>query len=117
MGTKEFQFHPGLSYRHLMVWRDGARRYLDLEKAELTPPHDIIGREISPFFPQMKEPVLSLVKQSQGLLKDHPVNRVREAKGLPPANSIWLWGQGRPPRMPKFREIYGVKGLLLLQLT
>jgi len=34
----------------------------------------------------------------QMLLHEHPVNMAREARALPPANSVWFWGGGtRPP--------------------
>ena len=82
MGTNEIQFYAGVSYRHLMVLKNGAARFSSLEKLELTPPHDIIGKEISPFLPQTEEPVLTLMKESQRLLKNHPVNQAREAKGM-----------------------------------
>ncbi len=113
MATNEIRFHPGVSYRHLMVLKNGAARFSNLEKLEIVPPHDIIGREISPFLPQMKEPVLTLMRESQRLLKNHPVNHAREAKGLPPANSIWLWGQGRSPRMITLRERFGLEGYVI----
>ena len=29
------------------------------------------------------------------------------------ANSIWLWGQGRAPRLPRFVDKYGVKGAVI----
>ena len=52
MGTNEIQFYSGVSYRHLMVLKNGAAKFSNLEKLELTPPHDIIGKEITPFLPQ-----------------------------------------------------------------
>jgi len=113
MGTKEIQFYAGVSYRHLMVLKNGAARFSSLEKLELTPPHDIIGKEISPFLPQTEEPVLTLMKESQRLLKNHPVNQAREAKGLLPANSIWLWGQGRSPHMVTLKERFGMNGYVI----
>ena len=113
MGTKEIQFYAGVSYRHLMVLKNGAARFSSLEKLELTPPHDIIGKEISPFLPQPEEPVLALMKESQRLLKNHPVNQAREAKGLLPANSIWLWGQGRSPHMVTLKERFGMDGYVI----
>jgi 2,3-bisphosphoglycerate-independent phosphoglycerate mutase len=113
MATNEIRFYAGVSYRHLMVLKNGAAKSSNLEKLEIIPPHDIIGREISPFLPQMKEPVLTLMKKSQRLLKDHPVNHAREAKGLPPANSIWLWGQGRSPRMITLKERFGMDGYVI----
>ena len=113
MGTDEIQFHAGVSYRHLMVLKNGAAKFTNLEKLELTPPHDIIGKEISPFLPKTEEPVLRLTKESHRLLKSHPVNQARKAKGLPPANSIWLWGQGRSPRMVTLKERFGMDGYVI----
>jgi 2,3-bisphosphoglycerate-independent phosphoglycerate mutase len=113
MATNEIRFYAGVSYRHLMVLKNGAAKFSNLEKLEIIPPHDIIGREISRFLPQMKKPVLTLMKESQRLLKNHPVNHAREAKGLPPANSIWLWGQGRSPRMITLKERFGMDGYVI----
>ncbi len=113
MATDEIRFYAGVSYRHLMILRNGAAKFSNLEKLEIIPPHDIIGREISPILPQMKEPVLTLMKESQRLLKNHPVNNAREAKGLPPANSIWLWGQGRSPRMITLKDRFGLDGYVI----
>ena len=113
MATNEIQFYPGVSYRHLMVLKNGAAKFSNLEKLELTPPHDIIGKEITTFLPQKKEPVLALMNESQKLLKSHPVNLARVSKGLPPANSIWLWGQGRSPRMITLKERFGMDGYVI----
>ena len=115
IGSKEIRFYPGVSYRHLMVMKDGAAKFSNLEKLELTPPHDIIGREISPFLPKgnQGDPVLSLMDGSRPLLKDHPVNLNRKARGLRPANSIWLWGQGRSPRMITLKERFGLEGYVI----
>ena len=113
MGTNEIQFYAGVSYRHLMVLKNGAAQFLNLENLELTPPHDIIGKEISSFLPQKEEPVLSLMKESQCLLKNHPVNQARETKGLLPANSIWLWGQGHSPQMATLKERLGMDGYVI----
>jgi 2,3-bisphosphoglycerate-independent phosphoglycerate mutase len=113
LATHEIRFYAGVSYRHLMVMKDGAAKCSDIEKLEIPPPHDITGKEISPFLPKMKEPVLTLMKASQRVLKNHPVNHTREAKGLPPANSIWLWGQGRSPRMITLRERFGIDGFVI----
>lgn len=115
IGSREIRFYPGVSYRHLMVMKDGAAKFSNLEKLELTPPHDIIGREISPFLPKgnQGDPVLSLMNGARPLLKDHPVNLNRKARGLRPANSIWLWGQGRSPRMITLKERFGLEGYVI----
>ncbi len=113
MATEAMRFYAGVSYRHLMVLKNAAARFSNLEDLKMTPPHDIIGREISPFLPGPKDPVVTLMKESQRLLKGHPVNRAREAKGLPPANSIWLWGQGRSPQMITLKERFGMDGYVI----
>jgi len=113
MGTDEIRFYAGVSYRHLMVLKNGAAKFSNLTKLNVPPPHDLIGKEISSCFPQMEEPIFSLMKESQRLLKDHPVNQAREANGLPPANSIWLWGQGRSPQMIPLKERFGIDGYVI----
>jgi 2,3-bisphosphoglycerate-independent phosphoglycerate mutase len=113
LANDEIRFYAGVSYRHLMVIKNGAAKFSNMEKLEIPPPHDITGQEVSPFFPQMREPVLTLMKASQRVLKNHPVNHAREAKGLPPANSIWLWGQGCSPRMITLKERFGMDGFVI----
>jgi 2,3-bisphosphoglycerate-independent phosphoglycerate mutase len=120
LGSDEIQFYPGVSYRHLMVWKDGAARFAGLQSLELTPPHDITDREVSPYLPQtsglkgeVEEKIVALMAGSQRFLKGHPANLAREAKGLRPANSIWLWGQGRSPRMVTLKERFGIEGYVI----
>jgi 2,3-bisphosphoglycerate-independent phosphoglycerate mutase len=117
MGTDEIQFYSGVSYRHLMTLKDGASNFPKLDTLELTPPHDIIGKKISPYLPDNRGngagTVLNLMNKSQQVLKDHPINRTREAMGLLPANSIWLWGQGRSPRMVTLKAQYGLEGYVI----
>ena len=118
MGTNEIQFYPGVSYRHLMVLRNGAAKYSNLEKIRFTPPHDIVGQEISSFLRKIDrrggvDQILVLMNESQRLLKNHPVNLAREGKGLKPANSIWLWGQGRSPQMVTLKERFGIEGYVI----
>lgn len=102
-------FHPGISYRHLMVWRQGP---LD---SKLTPPHDISDKKITSYLPQGNGGafLLDLMKKSTAILADHPVNRERIAKGLRPATSIWLWGQGKKPNLSSFYEKYKLHGSVI----
>jgi hypothetical protein len=39
----------------------------------------------------------ALINEAQVVLHNHPVNRARTAQGLPPVNSVWLWGPGALP--------------------
>ncbi len=106
LGGDGCEFFPGVSYRHLMVWRDGK------EKMTTTPPHDITGQNITGYLPVGSDAdrLLSLMESSRRILADHPVNRKREANGQRQANSIWLWGQGRAPALPRLTERFGITG-------
>lgn len=106
IGSEEFRFYPGVGYRHLMVWRGGT--------AELaaTPPHDITGQASGSYLPKGpgSERITHLMNRAREILADHPVNRERTQKGLKPANAIWLWGQGRAPRMETITDRYHLRG-------
>ncbi|MBF0191115.1 MAG: cofactor-independent phosphoglycerate mutase [Magnetococcales bacterium] len=106
LGSERFRFYPGVSYRHLLVWRDGG------DRLNSRPPHDITDRPIAGALPEGldAEPIEALMRASWTFLADHPVNRERVASGKRPANSIWLWGQGRKPFLPSFRERFGKSG-------
>ncbi len=109
LGGGDRHFYPGISYRHLMVWRDGP------EQTELTPPHDISGRQVGEYLPRGKggAGLLDLMRQSHELLKNHPVNLARLAKKQPLANSVWFWGQGKRPALPLFKDLYGLQGAVV----
>lgn len=109
LSDKFVSFHPGVSYRHLMVWKNG------IDDCECTPPHDILGREITDYLPSGKadDILRSLMLKSVSVLEGHPVNKERLKKGLKPANSIWLWGQGKRPTIMPFKEKYGINGALI----
>lgn len=102
-----FIFHPGISYRHLLVWKNGVGKSL-----KLTPPHDISGRNIGAYLPAGEDslPLLDLMLRSQAILKDHPVNTARRKKGLNPAVSIWFWGEGSKPSLTSFQDRYHLRG-------
>jgi 2,3-bisphosphoglycerate-independent phosphoglycerate mutase len=100
------EFFPGVSYRHLMVWRDGK------EQMTTTPPHDITGQNIAGYLPSGEgaERLLELMDASRGILAQHPVNKKRERERKRKATSIWLWGQGRAPALPSLTKRFGIKG-------
>ncbi len=109
LGTNRIRFYPGVSYRHLMVWKGGK------DRLECTPPHDIQDKEIQDYLPRGDgdEIINSLMEESIDILLAHPVNKNRQEDGKKVANSIWLWGQGRRPKMPTFREKYNLEGAMI----
>ncbi len=109
LGNDEIRFYPGVSYRHLMVWKGGS------DNLKTTPPHDISGREVAAHLPKGEgaDRILQLMEDANNILKDNPVNRERVAASKSPASSIWLWGQGRPLSLPSFKERYGLTGSVI----
>ena len=106
LGTDRIRFYPGVSYRHAMIVKDGSTDY------DLTPPHDVLTRRAGDYLPKGEgsEFITEMMKKSYELLSVHPVNLERVKKGLNPANSIWIWGQGRKPNLSSFYEKYGIRG-------
>lgn len=110
---KELRFpgtmiYQGVGYRHLLVWQNGP------EEATTIPPHDVLGQNMAPYLSQAADnQVQRLIRMSWPILKPHPVNRRRREQKEKEANSIWLWGQGRAPRLPRFVDKYGVKGAVI----
>lgn len=77
-----------------------------------TPPHDITEKEIGEYLPDGEgaKVLTGLMERSQVFLANHPLNKRRESEGRRPANSVWLWGQGKKARFPSFEDLYGVRG-------
>ncbi|MGN1412075.1 MAG: cofactor-independent phosphoglycerate mutase [Oscillospiraceae bacterium] len=110
LNSKEFSFYSGVSYRHCLIWNNGT-----LDLGTLTPPHDITGKPIKEYIPkhQNAKKLYDLMVKSYDLLKNHPVNQERVKRGLRPANSIWLWGEGVRANLDNFYEKYGLKGSMI----
>ncbi len=105
LGNKYVKFHPGISYRHLMVLKDDIL-------PTCTPPHDISGRAIEPFLPQGNgaEILRELMSASCPVLEAHEINRQRRQEDKKPANMIWLWGYGKPIQMPTIQQRFNLSG-------
>lgn len=109
-GNSEFSFYPGVSYRHCLVWANGTT-----DLGDMTPPHDISGRVIGEYLSKSEnaKKLVQMMKDSYAFLKDHPVNKKRASEGKRPANSIWLWGEGKKPMLPSFYDTFGLKGAIV----
>lgn len=103
---EKIKFYTGVSYRHCMIVHNGSTEY------DLTPPHDVLTQRVGDHLPKGEgsEFITEMMKKSYDILKDHPVNKARIAKGLNPANTLWIWGQGRKPSLSSFYDKYGIKG-------
>jgi 2,3-bisphosphoglycerate-independent phosphoglycerate mutase len=107
------EFHPGVSYRNILVYRsDESAPFGPATRTQ--PPHDIPDRPVADYLPQGpgSSLLINLMERSRDVLRDHPVNRARQARGERPATQIWLWGQGRAPHLRPFAEVYGKRGAI-----
>ncbi len=109
LDTDKIKFYSGVSYRHLTVWDGGSTN------VELTPPHDISDRKIGEYLPKGEgaDVLLDMMKKSEKILKNHPVNKKRIAEGKNPATSIWVWGEGTKPQLDNFSDKFGLKGSVI----
>jgi len=64
-------------------------------------PHPLaaLGDDAFPYLPEGPDARRwrSLMGEAQVLMHQHPVNAERARRGLPPANSLWFWGEGGLP--------------------
>ncbi len=108
------EFHPGVSYRNILVYR-GVEPAPFTTETRTQPPHDVPDRPVADHLPRGPgaELLRELMERSRPILADHPANRARVARGERPATQIWLWGQGRAPSLRPFREVYGRRGAII----
>jgi 2,3-bisphosphoglycerate-independent phosphoglycerate mutase len=112
-GKPDIEFHQGVSYRHLLVLKNGFS-----EKVDCTPPHNVTGSKIAKVLVKAKGKegektahlINKMILDSKVFLSKHPVNKDRIKKDMNPGNMIWPWSPGKKPSMKTFQELYGIKG-------
>ena len=111
LGSDDIHFYPGVSYRHICKIKGREDALL----ATCTSPHDIPDKPVAEYLPrgQGSELLRDLMKRSEAVLRDHPLNIKRRSRGDIPATTIWLfWGSGQVPDMPPFKQVYGLSGAM-----
>jgi 2,3-bisphosphoglycerate-independent phosphoglycerate mutase len=106
LGSANIKFHPGVSYRHLLLFHNTEFNVVT------RPPHDFIGEAVEKILPRGKNSDIlnDLMARSQQIFADHDINRVRKDLGENPVSSIWLWGQGKKAQMESFQSRFGLSG-------
>jgi 2,3-bisphosphoglycerate-independent phosphoglycerate mutase len=101
--------YPGISYRNLLVWKNGPDRCLTHA------PHDFPGELLASRLPsgQGADVLLRIIVGSWKILENHPVNQRRINRGQGPANSVWPWGQGRRPKIQTLNQRFGITGTVV----
>lgn len=107
------EFHPGVSYRNLLVVRGGARLFSPVTKGQ--PPHDIPDQQVAASLPTGpgSEMLREIMDASVALFRDAPANAARVSAGHKTATQCWLWGMGRAPVLKGFEERFGSRGVIL----
>jgi 2,3-bisphosphoglycerate-independent phosphoglycerate mutase len=100
-----FEFHYGVSYRNLLVYR-GEQQF----EVATKPPHEIPDEPIAKYLPRGKgsEILRRIMDLSRELFAHHEINEVRKETGFNPATQVWLWGQGHAPSLPTFQQRFKV---------
>lgn len=112
--TENIKLYPGVSYRHLLVIKDG------INNIECTPPHDVPGTPFNDVLVKSTngnrdttDLLNNLITTSQNILNQHPINQKRISEGKDPGNSIWPWSPGNKPEMKTLHERYGISGAMI----
>lgn len=106
LGKEGLAFHPGVQYRHLLIWGDGPAA------CACMPPHEIADKPVAGHLPSgsRQDEIRELMEHSKAVFADHPVNKRRVAEGKKPATQIWLWGQGNAMQLETYKALYGLGG-------
>jgi 2,3-bisphosphoglycerate-independent phosphoglycerate mutase len=109
------EFHAGVSYRNILVYRAGAQPAPFSTATKAQPPHDIPDRAVADYLPTGPgaELLRELMERSQPIIAAHPATAARVARGEKPATQIWLWGQGVAPTVTPFAQAYGPRGAII----
>ncbi|NUM56858.1 MAG: cofactor-independent phosphoglycerate mutase [Candidatus Hydrogenedentes bacterium] len=109
------QLHTGVSYRHLGIVTSQDLSVEELSQVKCEPPHNITDQAYAPYVPggRAGEFLQLLMARSQDVLATHPVSRARRERGDLAPTSVWLWGQGRSPKMRTFRDRFGIDGAVV----
>lgn len=115
LGSERLQFHPGVSYRNLAVYRGEGEPAPFSTHTRTTPPHDLMDRSVLDDFPRGpgSELLTEWMNAGAEILASHPINAAREKAGKLPATGIWLWGLGGASQLPPFAQCYGVRGAMI----
>jgi 2,3-bisphosphoglycerate-independent phosphoglycerate mutase len=110
------EYIAGVSYRNLLVLRGRAGHAPPFSaETRCTPPHDLTDQKVTDDFPRGPGSDLlnQLMEHSVGCFAGHRVNAARRAAGRLPATNVWLWGLGRTPNLPAFRDRFGIQGQMI----
>ncbi len=108
LGTRDLDFHAGVSYRHLLHWKN----YPHDRLPETVPPHDITDRQASPHLPSGpgSDILRELMERGREVMASSREIAEVSGKFRGHPTDIWLWGAGRRPAIDTLQEKFGLIG-------
>ncbi len=115
LGGGRLEFHAGVGYRNLLIYRSSGGEPPFSRDTTTTPPHDLTDKPVLDAYPRGpgSDVLVRLMSESMEVFADHPVNVARSEAGKLPATNIWLWGLGSTPQLPRFATQYGKSGAMI----
>jgi len=116
-GTDRIKFHPGVSYRNILVLT-GQEFSHELQTDK---PDDNHGNAVADHLPSPLNDgaeatatlLKTLIKEATAVLEQHPVNRRLVSEGKAMANGIWPWNGGKAGALRTVRDKYGITGAVI----
>ena len=111
LAGETFQFHPGVSYRHILV----VKGHPELVEASYTPPHDISGQPIEGHAPSGpgSQVLLDLMACARLALVQSAPNISRQEVGEVAATDIWPFWPGLAPKgLVPIRQLRGISAAM-----
>ncbi len=110
-----WEFHAGVSYRNLLLYRGSDSCSPFSRETRTTPPHDLTDKRVVDDFPRGpgSDLLCEIMDRSVALFAQHPVNAARSAASELPATNVWLWGLGKRPSLQAFSELHGKQAVMI----
>ncbi|NQT93077.1 MAG: cofactor-independent phosphoglycerate mutase [Lentisphaerae bacterium] len=116
-GTDKIRFHPGVSYRNILVL-SGAEFSHELKTDK---PDDNHGEPVADHLPSPLNAgaedtatlLRTLIDEAPAVLEQHPVNRRLVSEGRAMANGIWPWNGGKAGALRTVGDKYGITGAVI----
>lgn len=112
----KLEFVPGVSYRNLLLYRGSEHEKSPFsEDTRTRAPHDLTDLSVSNDYPRGpgSDLLTDLMQRSVPLFEGHDVNKKRASDGKKPSTNVWLWGQGKSPSLPQFKQRFGLDGVMI----
>ncbi len=108
-GNEHWQFHAGVSYRNLLLYREQGRPAPFGPETHTVPPHDLTDQPVAAGLPEGPgaDVLREMMDRSVELFAQSAENRARQNAGELPVTGVWLWGLGKAPSLEPFAQRFG----------